>query len=95
MEGNPLQNDAIHQLLKGLIDEATSIRDYRVRALLVNDLETSELYQKIAYEEVEHLGEFLKRIIQLDPKFKEYLLRGMLEHSKESSVEENIEGEDE
>jgi len=93
MVDHPMQNDALHQVLKGMIDELIAFKEYRVRAYLVDDNETASVYDDIAYEEVEHIGEFLKLALELDPKFKEHLLMGMRENKSKPTpeVEDEIE----
>lgn len=91
---HPFQDDPVHQLLLGMIDELVAIKDYRIRSIVVNDLETAQLYTDITYEEVEHLGEFLTQLIKLDPLFKDHLIVGMNENRDEKELTEEIETEE-
>ena len=93
MVDHPMQDDPLHQILKGMIDELETIKEYRVRAFLVDDPDTAELYIKIAHEEIVHLGEFLAQAVKLDPSFKENLLKGFLENKSPDNSIEDVENE--
>ena len=93
---NPMMDDPVHHLVKGCVDELIAFKEYRVRAAAASDPDTAKLYDKIAYEEVEHLGEFMAQIFMLDPLFREHFKAGLYEVSgatkpveKEVDIDEN------